>query len=67
MFSVDSKMVKMIKIYCNVCYKYGKLKKPEEIFSKSHYVFSLFAASVVMNIQKYLKKKNQLKYYKLLV
>ena len=32
MFSVDSKMVKMIKIYCNVCYKHRKLKKPEDIF-----------------------------------
>ena len=67
MFSVDSKMVKMIKIYCNICYKYRRLKNPKDIFSKNHYVFSLFAASVVMNIQKYLKKKNQLKYYKLLV
>ena len=32
------------------------------IYLKKHDVFTLFAVSVVMNIKKYLNKKNQLKY-----
>ena len=32
------------------------------IFLEKHKLFLLFTVSVVMNIKKYLKKKNQLKY-----
>ena len=38
------------------------LKKLKCIFFKKHKVFLLFTVSVVMNMKKYLKKKNQLKY-----
>ena len=38
-----------------------------QIFLKNNYVSLLFAVRVVMNIEKYLKKKNYLKYYKFLV
>ena len=41
-----------MEIYCNVCNKYRKSKKK----------FLLFTVSVVMNMKKYLDKKNQLKY-----
>ena len=50
-------------MYCNVCNKYKKLKR-----TKISYIFqktlrlSIIYSSVVMNMKKYLKKKNQLKY-----
>ena len=46
-------------MYCNVCNKYRKSKKLKS--------FLLFRVSVVMNMKKYLEKKNQLKYEKFLV
>ena len=61
----------MMKIYCNVCNKYKKFKNPKMsyIFKKTlslSIVYSecglLFTVSVVMNVKKYLKKKNQMKY-----
>ena len=50
-----------MKIYCNVCKKYRK-SKTAEILYIFVYFFLLFTESVVMNMKKYLKKKNQLKY-----
>ena len=52
-----------MKIYFNVCNKYRKSKDPKisHIFFKKR-VFLLFTVSAVMNMKKYLKKKNQLKY-----
>ena len=43
-----------MKTYCNVCDNYKKLKN-----SKLSY---LFAISVIVNMKKNLKKKNELKY-----
>ena len=37
-------------------------KRKYHIFLKRHWVFLLFTVSVIMNIKKYLKKKNQLNY-----
>ena len=56
-------------MYCSVCNKYRKSKKREfRIFSiKKHQIFLLFAVAVVMNMKKFLKKKNQVKYWKFLV
>ena len=52
-----------MKMYCNVCKKYRKSKKPKVSYIfKKHSVFLLFTVRGVMNIKKYLKKKNQLKY-----
>ena len=50
-------------MYCNVCNKYKKLKriKISYIFQKT-LSLSIIYSSVVMNMKKYLKKKNQLKY-----
>ena len=52
-----------MKIYCDVCNKYSKStnSKISYIFKKDQ-AFLLFTVSKVMNIKKYLKKKNQLKY-----
>ena len=45
-FSVTKKG-KMRKIYCIICGKYRNFKNPREnTFSKKHYLFPLFAASV---------------------
>ena len=49
---------KMKKLYCIIHYILYFLKK--------HQLFLLFAASVYTKIEKYLKKKGQLKYQKLL-
>ena len=55
-------------MYCNVCNKQEiKKKLKRHIFLKTHYVFLSFTVSVVMNIKKYLRKKNPLKYQKFLV
>ena len=32
-------------------------------FSKKHYIFLLFTVNVILNMEKYLKKKNQLEYH----
>ena len=39
----------------------SNLKKLKYILFKKHQVFPLFTVSVIMNMKKYLKKKNQLK------
>ena len=51
-------------MYCSVCNKYRKSKKQEfRIFSiKKPQIFLLFTVTVVMNMKKCLKKKNQIKY-----
>ena len=38
------------------------LKYLEYHYQKKHYIFVLFTVSLFMNIKKYLKKNNQLKY-----
>ena len=44
-------------MYCDVCNKYrNKLK---QIFFKKYEVFLLFIVTVVMDMKKYLKKKNK--------
>ena len=60
MFSV-TKMMK--KLYCVICGKYRKFKNPKipYILEKT-LIFVLFAVSVKMKMEKYLKKKNQLIY-----
>ena len=50
-----------MKIYFYVCNKYRKSKKTK-IYLKKKQVFLLFTVNVVMNIRKYLKTKNELKY-----
>ena len=52
MFAINRKFKKKLKCH---------------IFLKTHYIFLSFTVSVVMNIKKYLRKKNQLKYQKFLV
>ena len=49
-------------MYCNVCHKYRNFKKTKisYIFLKN-LVFVLYTQSAIMNIKKYLMKKNQLK------
>ena len=53
-----------MKMYYNVCNKYRKFKTPKITFKKNpkKQIFLLITVNVVMNIKKYLKKKNQLKY-----
>ena len=51
-------------MYCNVCKKYRKFKKKTKTsyMKKKHQEFLLFTVIVVMNIKKYINKKDQLKY-----
>ena len=64
---VFSIIKKMKKLYCIIFSKYRKFEKPKILyFLKKHQLFPLFAASVKIKIEKYLKKKGQLKYRKLL-
>ena len=52
----------MMKIDCNVYNKCRKLKNSKISCIFLNIINFLFAVSVVMNIKKYLKKNNQLKY-----
>ena len=52
-------------MYCNVSSKYRKCKKTKYCIFKK--VLSLFIVYMIMNMKKYLKKKNQLKYQKVVV
>ena len=54
-------------MYCNVCNKYRKFKTTKISYTFLKKVFLLFTISVVMNMKKYLKKNNLLKYLKFLV
>ena len=57
-----------MKIYCKVCKKYRKFENPKISLFILFYLFisnvfkKFFTVSVVMNLKKYLKKKNKLKY-----
>ena len=58
----------MKKLYCVICSKYRKFESLKyHKFQKKNQVFLIFEVSVKMKMKKYLKKKNQLKYYKFLV
>ena len=50
-----------LKLCCNVCNEYRKLKKTKIYIFKKPEVFLLFLVSVTMSMKKYLKRKNQLK------
>ena len=55
MFSIESRKVKMIKIYCHVCEKYKKFKKP-----KISYLFKkkfTFTVSMVMNVKNICRRR----------
>ena len=55
----------MKKIYCYMCGKYRKCKKPKMSYifkKKKHQFFVLFAVSTRMKMKKYLEKKNPLRY-----
>ena len=55
----------MKKLYCVICSKYRKFEKLWYHTSlKKHQFFLLFAVSASMKMKNYLKKKNQLKYWK---
>ena len=50
-------------MYCNVSIYIENLENQKyHIFLKKHLVFLLFTVILVMNIKKYSKKNNQLKY-----
>ena len=58
---VFSIIKKMKKLYYIICSKYRKFKKPKILYLlKKHLVSLLFAASVKIKVEKYLKKKGQL-------
>ena len=59
----------MKKVYGVICGKYRKFKNPKIsfIFGKLSFFFLLFSVITTMKLKKYLKKKNQLRYQKLLV
>ena len=55
----------MKKLYCVICGKHRKFKKPKKSYLlEKTLVFSiiLFAVSARMKMKNYLKKKNQMKY-----
>ena len=58
----------MKKVYGVICGKYRKFKNPKIsfIFGKLSFFFLLFSVITTMKMKKYLKKKNQLRYQKLL-
>ena len=64
-FSIDSKKVKMKKVYCVKCNKYRKFKKPNisyTFYKTLVQFFLLFVPDVAMKRNRYFKKKNQLRY-----
>ena len=56
-----------MKIYCNFCNKYRKLKSLKHIFLKKTLGLSIVYIKCGHKYKKHLKKKNQLKYKKILV
>ena len=53
----------MKKTYCVVCSKYKKFENPEISYTlEKQQFFLLFAAGVALEMKRYLKKKNHLKY-----
>ena len=53
-----------MKIYCNFCNKYRKLKSLKHIFLKKTLGLSIVYIKCGHKYKKHLKKKNQLKYKK---
>ena len=53
---------KMKKLYCVICSKYRKFEKPKISYLLEKMFFLLFAVTTRMKMEKYLKKKHQLKY-----
>ena len=60
-FLVNSKKVKINKIYCVVCGKYRKFKNSKMPYILQKTVHSIIC-SVAVKMKRYLKKKNQLRY-----
>ena len=57
----------MKKLYCVICSKYWKFENPKTSYHLEETLsFLLFAVSA-MKMKNYMKKKNQLRYYKFLV
>ena len=57
----------MKKLYCVLCGKYRKFEKPKISYVlEKTLVFLLFAVSAKMKTKKYLKKKIQFRYCKML-
>ena len=57
----------MKKLYCTIFGEGRKYEKPKiSYLLEKHYFFLLFAATAGMKIKNHLKKKNQLRYQKLL-
>ena len=56
-------MIKMKKIYCIICGKYRKFKNPKisHVFEKT-LVLSIICSKCSNEDEKYLKKRNQLRY-----
>ena len=57
------KKIKMKKLYCFICGKYRKFKKPKKSYILERtLVISIICSKCKNKDEKYLKKKNQLKY-----
>ena len=57
------KKIKMKKLYCVICSKYRKFKKPKKSYILERtLVISIICSKCKNKDEKYLKKKNQLKY-----
>ena len=57
------KKIKMKKLYCVICSKYRKFKKPKKSYILERtLVISIICSKCKNEDEKYLKKKNQLKY-----
>ena len=57
------KKIKMKKLYCVICGKYRKFKKPKKSYILERtLVISIICSKCKNEDEKYLKKKNQLKY-----
>ena len=57
------KKIKMKKLYCVICGKYRKFKKPKKSYILERtLVISIICSKCKNKDEKYLKKKNQLKY-----
>ena len=52
----------MKKLHCIICGKYRKFGKLKLSYLLSNYLIILFVVSARMNMKKYLKKSNQLRY-----
>ena len=57
--SIGSEKMKTKNIYCSVCSKYRKFKKPKISYIFEKYWFSF---SVALKMKRYSKNKNKLRY-----